>query len=35
MGEEVQAGYKEVLNELKKLRAEVKALQDKLEDKKG
>jgi voltage-gated sodium channel len=34
-GEEVQAGFKEVLNELKKLRVEVRALQDRLEDKKG
>ncbi|NOS55465.1 MAG: hypothetical protein HOP37_04325 [Cyclobacteriaceae bacterium] len=33
-GEEVQAGFKEVLNELKTLRAEVKTLQDRLEDKK-
>jgi voltage-gated sodium channel len=30
-GEEVQAGFKEVLNELKKLRDEVKTLQDRLE----
>jgi voltage-gated sodium channel len=34
-GEEVQAGFKEVLNELKKLRVDVKTLQDRLEDKKG
>lgn len=34
-GEEVQAGFKEVLNELKKLRVDVKMLQDRLEDKKG
>ena len=33
-GEEVQAGFKEVLNELKKLRVDVKTLQDRLEDKK-
>lgn len=34
-GEEVQAGFKEVLHELKKLRDEVKTLQDRLEQTKG
>jgi voltage-gated sodium channel len=34
-GEEVQAGFKEVLQELKKLRGEVKTLQERLEQTKG